>query len=80
MSFSLAPKQCRASHYFGRLSTNTSETGTVSCVALISYEFLQIPALACDTLAIKITFPLVGVIKHLSTNRVCQRRWAKKKP
>jgi len=27
MSFSLAPKQYRASRYFGRLSTNTSETG-----------------------------------------------------
>ncbi|MBL4822473.1 MAG: hypothetical protein JKX90_02970, partial [Colwellia sp.] len=52
---------------------------TVSCVPLTSYGFLQTPPLASDALAIRIIFPLVGVIRLLSAYRVCQLRWAKKK-
>ena len=53
---------------------------TVSCVPLTSYGFLQTSPLANDALAIQIIFPLVGVIRHLSAYRVCQLRWANKKP
>jgi len=52
---------------------------TVSCVHLSSYGFLQTPPLASDALAIRIIFPLVGVIRLLSAYRVCQLRWANKK-
>jgi len=52
---------------------------TVSCVPLTSYGFLQAPPLASVALAIRIIFPLLGVIRHLSAYRVCQLRWANKK-
>ncbi len=51
----------RASRYFGRLPTNTAETGSLS---LCTSNFLWLPSdptVASDALAIRITFPSVGV-------------------
>ena len=52
---------------------------TVSCVPLTSYGFLQSLSLPNNALAIRIIFPLVRVIRHLSACRVCQLCWANKK-